>query len=614
MSTIDSNPRRKQLYSKFLVEKKRRGRTFRDVINGLTYSHCKKENLLVKDESCIDTGEEDELPLSIEPVEDDSDEESSGKVGNVPNTRLTNGIAKEVATAPNPFAQQGAKPSPFTQATSSRPNPFQVPSSTSGSSATASPSIFGQPASTASSNNPFQKATITAPSSILGVPKASSPFQKPPVSNTEIANKLFSSPPNQTQNTGFATTTTPPTESAGSGQKAQASPYKLPGSNTPFSPFSTSPKPSGSNNENANKLFGTKSGQPEKSTSTLSQPGPSIFDKPASTSPGSPPLFVSDESPSSNIGSTSAFPSSFNVPPVSSTEQDQKRDGSSTSTGFAATESPASIFQFGTPQNAASNLRPLTTPQAPSTPTLFQFPPSNTPSTTFTATPPLPTTFETRNTTSFPTQSPDTNNLPTTQKPLPSFTSSQQQKHNPSSVPSLTTGSQPSATPSLIATSSSPTPSADKPPHVPQPTPQITISEPPSLAKNPLQHILRDSTSPPRSFSSSTTSSSSVANDSSISRGTKQRSEVRRKALDELSKEVVCGEYGLLQLIVEHVAAPIVRKALRKVARERESQRVGKHYFYASNTRSEANCFQQMLAASCLASSIFESGKTTPGN
>ena len=576
---VDSDPRRKQVFSKSLVEKKRRGRTFQDVINGLSFAHCREAGLLVEDESCGETSEEE--PSLFVPS---SEDETSTNEKPASKPVLANGFAKPTATASNPFVPETTQSNPFAKPSgslnSTSPSIFGQSARLSTTSQSASSFGFGQSPSTGSSNvsaPQFQSPDTTSPSFIFGTNTASSPFQKPPISNTAIADKLFKSSSTQALNAGFVPTTT----------TAPINATTFPSSNSipSFSQnaFPTA-KSSGSDNVNANEFFGSKTNQIDQLFPSTSQSNSGVFGKPAPATPSAPSLFTFNAPPDLNTITGSPFPSSASAQ-VAGHQQDRESAAFASGTE-SITKSNSLLSQSGNVQKS-SNVHPTAPVQPGSTSTLFQFKPNNaspmTSSTTFTPSTTTAARFGANDETSFSTNSLSKAEKLSSSKPLTTFGASQQP--DVPFQPSINTSPQIS-TSSSIPTTSIPAKPLTSSSLQPQPPTPSSITKPIS-AKNPLGHVLRNLGSPLSTPTSSPITTSPGINSSSPSREAKERAEVRSKALDDLSTEVVCGEYGLLEMIIEHVAAPLVHKSLRKVATERERERVGKQFPGLSTSHAE---------------------------
>lgn len=163
---LDTNPRRKQTFSKTLVEQKRLGRTLPAVINGLSASQAQSQGM-VSDFSAAETSSvSDHEPLFME----NSDEEQKSE--------------RPQSTAPEQKDETKTKLDPNASPFNPIPAPFQFPTPSEASFA---------------SNGTFGKPT---PLNISGLPPGSSSIFKPGASDTEKPN-LFGT--QQTPKFGFPT-------------------------------------------------------------------------------------------------------------------------------------------------------------------------------------------------------------------------------------------------------------------------------------------------------------------------------------------------------------------------------------------------------------------------
>lgn len=180
---VDSVSRRKQVFSRTLVESKRLGRTLPAVINGVTASEAAACGM-VEDLSSEESKSPRESGNNSLFITDDSDEEKPTKSAETTTSMFTNPSENqpEPSSFSSPFGLP-AKGNPFGASTTLTPptnafntNPFNLPS-TSGISSTTpfgkgtntTPSVFGTPSSSASSfgtnsifgasSNPFQTTT-----------------------------------------------------------------------------------------------------------------------------------------------------------------------------------------------------------------------------------------------------------------------------------------------------------------------------------------------------------------------------------------------------------------------------------------------------------------------
>jgi len=252
---LDTNPRRKQTFSKTLVEHKRLGRTLPAVINGLSASQAQSQGL-ISDFSAAETSSvSDHEPLFME----NSDEEQKSE--------------KPQSAAPEQKDETKSDPtkldpnaSPFNRA----PTPFQLP--TPSGTSFASNGTFGKP----------------TPLNFLGLPPDSSSIFKPRASETEKPN-LFGTQ----QTPKFVSPTIPDTSKQSSNGSFAPSPenepasqqkdlFKQPPSLPPKAPgFSFGTSALFGNSEQSNDLSGSSQdatdAAPKESTW---RPASSIFPEP----------------------------------------------------------------------------------------------------------------------------------------------------------------------------------------------------------------------------------------------------------------------------------------------------------------------------------------------
>lgn len=145
---IDTNPRRKQIFSRNLVEHKRLGRTFPAVINGLSASQAKSQGL-VYDSAAETSSVSDQEPLFVEDLDEEQANARSRSATPDQNDEIQNN-----STELNPSA------SPFT------PTPnlcgFPTPSRPSLSSG----SIFGMPTPPTSTTSTTDPLSIFNPGAV----------------------------------------------------------------------------------------------------------------------------------------------------------------------------------------------------------------------------------------------------------------------------------------------------------------------------------------------------------------------------------------------------------------------------------------------------------------
>ena len=161
----DAISRREQIFSEHLVESKRKHRAFKAIANGFSVQRCKEEGL-------IDEDSEDESEESLFVSSPGSPERDASP----PPVQV--GREVKPLTASNPFAgQQATTPDPFEAAKNNATSGFfRNPSSSA---------VFGGAAGP-TAPSPFQALQSSLTSS-------SSAFKPPPLSNQQIANSVFGS-------------------------------------------------------------------------------------------------------------------------------------------------------------------------------------------------------------------------------------------------------------------------------------------------------------------------------------------------------------------------------------------------------------------------------------
>ena len=325
----DSNPRRKQVFSKVLVEPKRFGRTLPAVINGLTASQAQAQGLIEDIPDADNFSNANSESLFIDGDSDDDDRKVRSRSGSLLRNEVTNGTASPSTTA-NPL-----KPTTMFGQPSTMPKSFQPTSSEQPQGPT--PSVFGLQSSAQPKPNPFVSkespkfTQLQAPAgkdegSIPGatpkfnffptVDSSSStdptPLSDPPVvaQQPPLSNATFGQPSSPFGKNPFIGTSTGSTPSAPS---FSSTPHTVPASST------TKPELVGNQASQQQTSRDTFSAAPQPKLPTFSFGTSLLFETPKVKGPSNGSSNAGSQHPESrqsHVQNTTpkAFPT-FNLPP-----------------------------------------------------------------------------------------------------------------------------------------------------------------------------------------------------------------------------------------------------------------------------------------------------------
>ena len=507
----DSNPRRKQIFSRAIVEPKRLGRTLPAIINGITASQAHNQGMIVEgsDVEYASDGNSESLFLD---GDSDVEQRKSRSRSSSPLKGEVNSEPPQLNPAVNPF-----QPAPVFGQPSSKPNPFLPPTPSSQDIFNRQIATEAKPlAQEAPKFNPFQKPAATTSGSIStaanpfatkGAP-AFNPLQKPeeaksggtpayasPFAGKEASTFNFFPPNDASKATVWATDPPnpqvlqtdaifdrPPSPQAGNTSQRQSSAKEK--SETPF----TWP-------------------QPALSANDLAPPAIDFNISKIKTNPSA--LFASQaEAPKLSFGTSPLFQQ------LSDTSKNVQSLTESQQLDITTSQKQESPFPFQSPRSSSLNID-LGTQKT-----------INNPSS------PAPLAQSNHSFTS----------SPISQQPLPS-------------VPQTGTEASKSQN-SLNPTESSISSSLQK-----------TIGD----SKSPFHLSSKPSTATLPSHKSDSTSAPRVFNAPSAPRSlTKpQRPDPRPKALDDLARSLIHEDGGLLQQFVEFTVAPIIKSSLVKFEDEK---------------------------------------------
>ena len=333
--SLDNNPRRKQIFSRYLVEHKKHGRSLPAVINGLSVSDAQAQGLV------HDSDAENGSVVGSESlfVNGDSDDERkaprSRSTSPLPQAPIqANGVAKLSATAspfqtpsafgtpstfgsPSTYGASSSKPNPFNplQSAQSQSNPISVFGSTSSAPVQApnpfapkeSPKINFFPAS-----NENKTATTTTGSSPFGNSAAPNfsffPHAAKAAEPQNVASNASADGPKPTSQGVFGKPSKPPPADAPAAPKGvfslQPAAPTAPMFSSQTPPLFASSTPSELNQNETKSVLGT---QPEAAAPSEAKPSPFSF--------GTSPMFAAAAKEVQSEAKPSSTPSSTFNPP-----------------------------------------------------------------------------------------------------------------------------------------------------------------------------------------------------------------------------------------------------------------------------------------------------------
>ena len=525
IQSVDENPRRKQLFSRTLVEQKRLGRTLPSVINGLSAAQAQSQGL-IEDTTDADTASANEESLF---VSDDSDDDQmhqrSGSASPQKRVQFTDEAPQlnPQAVPFNPFQKStssfppGNVTSPFS--TFGKPS-FPGPDTKSQSSSGETPSNDVRPLDPLSSGKNFKLHDNSKPPSFPGFQKGSW-FNGDQIKSKDPSNTA-------TPSSTIDNTANTPTMNSPNKQQAFPSPFtnNTDKQSSPFAPSSSTspfrfPGPADTNPFKFPQSTETKTSTKSiMSTTPSSDPPKSIFEQGAPNSSGATPKF--------SFGTSDLFK------PVTNGQNNTSEVGtSSLSSATKANQNP--LFPNIAPFKPATSTTPAhleatitqqenATPKPPAFPAFTPIGASNP---TAAAQNPQPKS----ETAKAPSDS-SLNPNPFTQPP------------NPFQPPTF-----------------SPLPQAAQPfkNDLFQPrSPSQTSQNPVSSTQRPDQNLPSSSVLPPALDPPQQTT-----NDLKVQPG-----ESRSAVLDKLADAVMLGDHGLLQQFIEYTVEPMIHSAVTQVKDE----------------------------------------------
>ena len=525
----DSNPRRKQIFSRALVEPKRLGRTLPAIINGVTASQAQTRGM-IEESSDAEYASDGNESLFLNGESDIEQRRSQSRSrSNSPQKAETNNKPPSLNPVASPF-----QPTTVFGKPSGKPNPFQPMSTTSS---------LDTPMSIFSRQNSTEPAPVTF--AMKEAPKFN-PFQKPTATSSE--DRLPTTNPSDDRGTPAFNPFQKPAESASRSTPANTNPFSS--TETPaFSFFPTS----GAEKVDATAVqaVGPPNSQP--------LPAAALLDRPSSPLTGNAPARQTPEENSSGtlftwpqpvLSANGAIPSTmnFNSPTVKPNTN-----------ALFAPQAEAPKLSFGTsplfqhfsdtPKNGglATESKSLDTTISQTQQSPFAFSSPNLSSSE--------TDLSIQKTAALPS-SPSPPTPPTHSNTF--FNPSSTHRHSlPSTSQSVTESikSQSSPFPSAVSTSSNSLPNStvnSKSPFQP--------STKPSAARLQRDTSSSTSTISPKAFTAPPASQPLI---------TPQRPDPKPKALDELAGGLMHEDGGLLQQFVEFTVAPIIRSSLIKYEDEK---------------------------------------------
>ena len=504
----DSNPRRRQIFSRTLVESKRHDRTLPAIINGLTASQAQSQGLVEEMSEAESLSDANSESLFIDEDSDIEQRKSRSRSGSPPKPESRSEPSK---LNPNPFQSTTIFGQP-----SSKPNPFL--------SAATPPSREGP---TPPFSNHNQIDTNLNPFAKREVPKLD-PFQRPSVAASEATLLAVDSPVNNgTLAFNPFQRTTDSTSETNSASINFSTSHKTP----TFDFFSSSgvgkahtlSTPNTNNGQTqaqtTSSVFGRPSASIESNASVLSPPQPDHAT--TSSSPNKAPLGI--ENAAQPETTTNSFVR----------KQDEQR--------LFPPQAETPKFSFGT--SVLFQKSPNAANKAPLNATSDSL---------FTQDSPQIYTENQKKATTFPSSAHSTESKPLF---LPSSTLSQTPILQ---FPSQTTSSEPKI--NLFQPPTTTTqPNTPEKPVIGQQKSVDPSLQPSTIASNPGDNASLFATAPKTSTGSS-----------SLQPLTRPpRPDPRPKALDELARNLIYEDRGLLQQFIEYTAAPIIRSSIVRFQDER---------------------------------------------
>ena len=573
---VDTNSGRRQIWNQRLVETKRHGRAYSDVINGRSVATCRDLCLLEsgtsEDESFRgrDGGmaEEEEEDLFVQaPASSTDDNQHDSAKTQTNDTSATPSLASTLfSNSPQPttssfgtgLAVTSAKPNPFaTTAAALKANPFQAASALGRTGETPQAPV-----------NPFAKAAAALNANSQGTGALGTPSSSGTAASGPAAPSLFS--------TGSASSSIFATGSA---------PSSFPTIGGATSLLSTSSSPFGGLTSSA----GPKT-SPFATTNSSNPPAFPSF-APSSLAPSTSAPFGQVATPAPSESPKPLFQAFVEPAPDEADGQDSNQTGNQPTHGpVSSTPSAtpaASLFQPSAPSNPFQEPKPLELGSLMSTPTIDN--------SSSVDKPPFPPPLQ------FPSQQ--------TSTPKPAGSDKLMSGALSASPRAPTFDSATLDQPSTAKPTTSPFSSSSQPLDQ-QPAASSTSDSPEPASSN----FVPSQRPPP--FSSPPSTPAAIQNEVnsrfSISRTPDQSShEERQKVISNLAREYVSEDYGILEQALEYLVGEVIFKdESKRVEREQELQRLydaklhvfGKRYFrkwktltWARYMAKRGNSFRQSM-------------------